>query len=138
MSEVIPSSPIAVEDAGTVKSKAGRQSRFSTAQYLVIVREFAAAGGHLAAFGETRGKFKEAESKVSENAAMHENVSWKTVRDRYKRIQDQFDKRDSCERRMSGIGVEIGELDKLLTDMPQGREYLLGTKTAEKTVQRVE
>ena len=136
MSEVIPSSPIAVEDAGTVKSKAGRQSRFSTAQDLVIVPEVTAAGAHLAAFGETRGKLQEAAGKVNENAAVHEKVSWKTVRDCYKHILDQLDKRDICERRMSGIGGEVGQLDELLMDMQQAREDLLATMTAEKTGQR--
>eukprot|EP00171_Calliarthron_tuberculosum_P009483 IDg9483t1 len=73
MSEVIPSSPSPpVDDAGTGKSKAGRQSRFSTAEDLVIVREVSAASAHLAAFGETRGKFQEAAGKVNANAVMHE------------------------------------------------------------------
>ena len=136
MSQVIPSSPITVEDAGTVKSKAGTQSRFSTARGLVIVREVVAAGTDLAAFGETRGKFQEAAGKENENAAVLEKVSWKTVRDRYKRIQDQFDKRDSCERRMSGTGSKFGELDELVMDMRQARQDLFATKTAEKNAQR--
>ena len=51
------------------------------------MQEVAAAGAHLAACGETRGKFQEAAGKVKENAAVHEKVAWKTVRDGYKPIQ---------------------------------------------------
>ena len=136
-SEVVPFSPTAaVDDAGTVKSMAGRQSRFATEEDLVIVRDVAATSAHLAAFGETRGIFQEAAGKVNANATMHEKVSWKSVCDRYKRIQDQFDRRGSCERRMSGMRGAVGELNELWMHMRQAWDDVLATKAAEKTAQR--
>ena len=34
---------------------------------------------------------------------MRKNVTYNSVRDRYKRISDHFDKRDSSNRRISGV-----------------------------------
>lgn len=89
MFEVNPALPAAPQDDSSKnKGKAGRQSRFSTAGDLVNSQEFAAASAHLAAFGETRGTLQEAAWKVNFNPDMNQKVSWKTMRDRYRPIQD--------------------------------------------------
>ena len=136
MAEVVPSSPTGNADEGACKSKAGRQSRFSNEEDLILVREVAASSAHLAAFGETRATFGQAAAKVNENEAMKEKVTWKSVRDRYKKIQEKFDKRDNCERRISGSGGEVGEMDELLMEMKQARDDILAQKACEKTAQR--
>ena len=56
---------------------------------------------------------------------MKEKGTCKSVRDHYGRIQEKFDKRDNCERRMSGIGGEVGETDELLMEMRQARDDIL-------------
>lgn len=67
---------------------------------------------------------------------MKEKVAWEGVGDRYKRIQKTFDKRDNCERKISGIGGEVGEMDELLMDMRQARDDIFAQKACEKTAQR--
>ena len=109
MAEVVPSSPTGNADDGAGKSKAGRHSRFSKEEGLIFVREVAAASAHYAAFGETRAKFEQGAAKVNEKETVKEKVTWKSVPDRYKRIQEKFDKRDICERRMSGIVARSGK-----------------------------
>ena len=65
MAEVVPSSPTGNVDESTDKSKAGRQSRFSKEEDLILVREVAAGSAHLAAFGETQAKFEQAAAKIN-------------------------------------------------------------------------
>ena len=57
MAKVFPSSPTGNAEDGAGKSKAGRQPLFTNEEYLILIREVAAASVHLSAFGETRAKF---------------------------------------------------------------------------------
>ena len=75
MAEVVPSSPTGNADEGAGKSKAGRQSRFSNEEELILVRDVAASSAHLAAFGETREKFEQAAAKINGNETMKEKVT---------------------------------------------------------------
>ena len=58
------------------------------------------------------------------------------MRDRYKRIQDPLERRDSCELLMLGIGGEVGEPGELLMDVGQARDGVFMTKATERTVKR--
>ena len=49
-----------------------------------------------------------------------DSIGWKTFHDRYKRLQDQYDKNDSDNQRLSGVGGgETGELADLLMTLKE-------------------
>ena len=64
---------------------------------------------------------------------MEQKVTWKTVQDRYKRLQDQFDESDNEQVRLSGVsGGEMGDLSELLRTMREAWEDFEAKKNAEK------
>ena len=81
-----------------VRARLGHSLAFSNEKDLLLVREVAAASAHLAAVVETRAKSEQTAAGVNGNEIMKEKVTWKSVRDRYKRIQEKFDKRYNCVR----------------------------------------
>lgn len=106
-------------------TKSGRHSRFTPQQDLAIVREVAAVRAHLAEYGETKKRFATVAERVGENAHFRgmESIGWKTAQDRYKRLQDQYDKSDSENQRLSGVGGgEMGELADLLMTLREARD----------------
>lgn len=50
--------------------------------------------------------------------------------DRYKRLQERFDKYDNIESRMSGVGGGMGEAQELLSTMREARVDFEGQPTA--------
>ena len=120
MSEVLLS---ATHDPDPAKS--GRNSRFTPQQDLAIVGEVAAVRAHLAEYGETKRRFATVAKRVCENVyVVHMgSIGWKTVQDRYKRLQDQYDKNDSENQRLSGVGgEEMGELADLFMNLREARD----------------
>lgn len=66
----------------------------------------------------TRGRF------FNENEAMKKNLTWKELQDGYKRLQAYFDEEDGLTRNRSGIGGELSELNKILSQMLNDRDDL--------------
>lgn len=124
--------PNAIHHVGTSPSRSGRHSRFTPDEDLIIVREVAASKGHIAAFGSTRKRFAAAAQAVNDNTAMRTSVTWKSVQDRYKRLQEVFDREDNANKVLSGVsGGAMGELDELLMGMREARDDLDAHKKAE-------
>lgn len=118
-------------------AKSGRHSRFTAAQDLVIAREVAAANAHTSHYGDTRKRFETAASRVTENPLFQGTITWKTVQDRYKRLQEQYDTNDTANARLSGVGGgEMGELADLLMTMREARDDYVAEKTAAKDAER--
>lgn len=70
---------------------------------------------------------------------MPEKVSWKNVQDRDKRLQKWFDKADSINEKLSGMGGgELGEVNELLLQMREAREDMLKRKATEKNATKKE
>lgn len=142
MAEVQPTSPGAEtapklpENGRVTTPKAGRHSRFTCDEDLIIVREVAAARAHIAGFGETRRKFENVAANVNENPSMNQKVTWKSVQDRYKRLQADFDKSDKRNQMMSGVGGEVGELEELLMEMREARDDMDSKKGADRAAQK--
>ena len=134
MAEVI--SVDAPSPSGSVATKTGRHSRFTAEENLVLLREVSAANAHVAAFGENGKRYGDAASNFNANPTVAQTVTWKSVRDRYKRPKEQFDKRDNANQFVSGVGRESGEMEELLMEMQEARDDLAVQKTAKKTTQQ--
>lgn len=63
---------------------------------------------------------------ASKNANNNEGLTAKTtiksIQDRYKKLQDTFDRRDGKDRVMSGAGGEITEVDEVLGAIAEAKE----------------
>ena len=115
------------------KGRSGRHSRFSVQGDLVIVREVAAAGAHIATYGNTRALFEKATDICNDNVVMVSVVSWKQVQDRYTRLQASFDREDGLTHNRSGIGGgELSELNELLSQMRETRVDLRAKRNNDK------
>ena len=134
MAEVI--SVDAPSPSDSVGTRTGRHSRFSAEEDLVLLREVSAANAHDAACGENGKRYGDAASNFNANLTVVQTVTWKSVRDRYKRVQEQFDKSDNANQRLSGVGGEIGEMEELLMGMREACDDLAVQKTAKKTAQQ--
>ena len=115
------------------KAKRGRRSKFCEKDDLLILREVAAVKAHIALNGAKMERFNKIAARLSSNknfcATMKEqgkfkldDISGKKVRDRYERLQKDFDENDSKESRMSGVGGEVGLVEELLSKMREDRE----------------
>lgn len=132
MSGVRPSSP-EVQEVDTEKAKSGRHSRFTAEEDLLIVREVCAAQAHIASFGETRTRFENAATKANENPLLRARVTWKSIQDRYKRLQETFEKGQDAQQVLSGVGGgAMGEIEELLLGMREAKDDLAGRKRANK------
>jgi len=88
-------------------------------------------------YGFVRQKFEKVAQRCNDNPSMPEKVNWKGVQDRYKRLQEWFDKDTSINAKLSGVGGgDLGELNELLSQMREAREDMVKQKEAEKNVVR--
>ena len=104
--------------------KVGRRPKFTTTDDLITAREVPASKAHVASYGEIHKKFATAATKANLNKNLSVRVTAKSIQDRYKKIQDAFDRRDAKDRRLSGVGGEIGELGGLLSMMAEARNEI--------------
>jgi len=110
--------------------KAGRRSKYTTSEDLILVQEVAASKAHVAPHDETVGRFGLVADQCNGNLSFPHTITWKRAQDRFKRIIDDFEARDQRERALSGTGGEIGELDELPADLLQARKDFLEEKNA--------
>lgn len=123
-----PSSP----QVTASKKGAGRRSKFTYEEDLLLLREVAAAKAHVAPTGETRERFEIAAAKANATKKISTNIAWKPLQDRYKRLQGTYDEEEATESRMSGLGGEVGEKEELLAGMREDREMVAAEKCAKK------
>jgi hypothetical protein len=95
----------------------GRRPKFSRDEDLILVREVAAAKAHVAGYGGVKSKFSEAASRANQNSALRSKVTPKSIQDRYVKIQEKADIRESVTRGQSGIAGDRTELDELLCSL---------------------
>ena len=112
-----------------------RHSRFTGEEDLVIVRDAAASRAHLVVFGEFGKRFEIASDKINRNEAVTQKVTWKSVRDRYRRLQNAFDRDDNKTKKV-GYRGEVGKLEELLMSMHNARNDLLEQRNAEKNARK--
>ena len=61
-------------------------------------------------------------SKIAnENPNFGHKVTGKIIQDRFKKLLDNYSRRDGRDRNMSGTGGELGELDQLLGDLLEAK-----------------
>lgn len=77
-------------------NKTTRQLRVFVAKQSTIVKQVAAVNALLAAFREGRKCYKADTLNTKSNDTTTWKVTWKSIRDRYKRTQDQFDKEEDA------------------------------------------
>ena len=65
-----------------------------------------------------------------------QTVTWKSVSDRYTRLQEQFDQSGNANQRLSDVGGEMGEMEEPLMAMREVGNDLGVHKTAKKTAQQ--
>ncbi|CAN8073476.1 unnamed protein product [Agarophyton chilense] len=106
-SESIPTSAAAPVRATSPSKKEGRRPKFTPEDDLIIAREVSAAKAHIAGYGEIQNSFGQAAAKANVNTQLSQNVSAKSIPDRYKKIQDTFKQRDAANRRLSGVCGKI-------------------------------
>jgi hypothetical protein len=147
MAEISPSavSPsrkdLATSDDENVEStvaavRRGRRPKFTAKEGLVIAREVAASKAHIASFGNKRDLFTVAAGRANANPAMNTTVTSKSIQDRYLKLQTFYDRGETAQRKMSGVGGEVGELEELLGAMQEARADLEMKQTAERSAAR--
>ena len=70
---------------------------------LILAREVSAAKEHVAGYGEIQMRFGEAATRANLNRKLSQKVAAKSIHDRYKKIQDAFERRNAADRRLSGL-----------------------------------
>jgi len=72
---------------------------------------------------------------MSANPLFDKPVTWKTVQDHYKRLQDQYNTLDNENQRLSGVGAgEMGELADHLISMREGTDDWEAQKNVAKDI----
>lgn len=125
-----PATDVPVAPPTRRPSRTGRRPKFTPDDDLIIVREVAAAKAHVSPNGTSKERYETAANKVNAAKKLSFAVTWKSVQDRYKRIQTRFDEMDKVEQGMSGVGGELGEMEDLLSVMKQARQDFNDEKSA--------
>ena len=68
--------------------------------------------------------FAQAAECANQNPNLTSKVNCKHLQDRFKKLMDSFRLKDNWERRMSGIGGDVGGLDELLEEMLEAQKDL--------------
>jgi hypothetical protein len=63
-------------------------------------------------------------------------VTSKSIQDRYVKLQKIYDRGDAAQRKMSGVGGDVGELDELLAGVQEARDDLQTNRAAERSAAR--
>lgn len=64
--------------------------------------------------------------------SMISRVTCKALQDRYEHIQSLYDDGAHTQRKMSGIGGEVSEMEEVLAVMKQDRDYQMATRKVKK------
>lgn len=125
---------VLIETAPT-PGKAGRHLRVMAAQDLIIASKVAAAKAHMPNYLETIKRSESVAAKVNPSAAFeNDHVKWKSVQDRYKRMQEHYGMQEDGDVRLSGVsGGEMGELADLRMAMREAKDDWEAQKNATKT-----
>ena len=105
-------------------SKPGRKSKFTGTDDLIIAQEVFASEAHVAPHGEALSSSETAALKANANPNFTHKVTGKHIQDRFKKLLDQYAKRNGQDSVHSGVGGEIGELDELLGDILKAKRDL--------------
>lgn len=96
----------------------------------MIFREVSARKAHIADFGQKGAKFEEVTKALVATGVFKAELESRSIRDRYTRMQRDFDKDDLELSKMSGVGEEVTEAEELLSSMREAREDLMKHKEA--------
>ena len=120
-------------ESNSTAVRRGRRPKFTAKEDLIIAREVSASKVHIASFGTKRERFAVAAERANANPAMHINVTSMSIQDRYVKLQTLHDRGDAAQRKMSGVGGEVGELEELLGEMQEARDDLDTQQAAQRT-----
>ncbi|PXF48774.1 hypothetical protein BWQ96_01330 [Gracilariopsis chorda] len=79
-----------------------------------------------------------ASQKTNDNEAVTVKTSNKSMKNRYEKVQDIFDKKNAQERVISGVGSKVTEMDELFGAMVDAREVIQRDKSTEKNKKRLQ
>jgi hypothetical protein len=111
-------------DTNSAPIRRGRRPKFSAKEDLIIARDVSASKAHIASFGTKRERFAAAADRANSNPDMRTNVTSKSIQDRHVKLQALYERDDAAQRKMSGVGDEVGELEELLGSMQEARADL--------------
>jgi hypothetical protein len=123
-------------DTNSAPIRRGRRPKFSANEDLIIAREVSALKAHIASFVTKRERFAAAAERAHENPEMRTNVTSKSIQDRYVKLQALYERGDAAQRKMSGVGGGVGELEEILGSMQEARADLETQKTAERSASK--
>jgi hypothetical protein len=123
-------------DTNSAPIRRGRRPKFTAKKDLIIAREVSASKAHIASFGTKRERFAAAAERANANPEMRTNVTSKSIQYKYVKLQALYKRDDAAQRKMSGVGGEVGELEELLGTMQEARADLETQKTAERSAAR--
>lgn len=123
-----PNSAMNSPPSSRLPSKAGRKPSFTPDD--VLIRELSAAKAHVAEYGKVRERFQCAADTANMSPCLSVKVNAKSIQDRYKKLQDAFDRGDSKNRNLSGVGGEMGEAEELLSHMKEVKDDARGQQDA--------
>ena len=95
-----------------------------------------AARAHVASFGDMRKRFEIAAKRANDNEALTATVSCKIVLGRYRRVQEQFKKNDDADRKRTGVGRKLTQMNEMLSMMRWERDDLDAKRAAQTKAQR--
>jgi hypothetical protein len=123
-------------DTNSAPIRRWRRPKFTAKEDLIIALEFSASKAHIASFGTKRERFSAAAERANSNPEMRTNVTSKSIQDRYVKLHALYERDDAAQRKMLGVGGEVGELEELLGTMQEARADLETQKTAERSAAR--
>ena len=69
------------------------------------------ARAHVAGYGQVRSRFEEECIRANASINLTQKFSWKSVQDRYAKLQAAFDKCGTVMRSNTGVSEDFSELD---------------------------
>ena len=87
----------------TPTKNAARRPTFKPKDDFILAREVSAGKRRVSAYGEIQNRFGDAATRANLNRKLSQKVTAQKIQDRYKKIQDAFERRDAADRRLSRL-----------------------------------
>lgn len=118
----------------SLKKFPGTKSKLRRKEHIILLSELAFVKAHVAPAGQTREENEISASNINATKILFTSILWKTLQDRYRKLQSKNDQNKETQSQMSGLAQKVVKEEDLLATMYKDFGIVVEEKSAKKDV----